>query len=468
MSFAKALKCRECGREYPIAPQHVCEFCFGPLEIDYDYEGMRKAVTRESIDKGPLSVWRYRDLLPCEGEPVDLQAGFTPLIRAQNLAEHLGLKHLYLKNDCANPTWSFKDRVVTVAATKARELGYTTLACASTGNLANSVAAHAARAGMEAYVFVPSDLEEGKLLGSKVYGANLVAIDGSYDDVNRLCAELGDKYKWAFVNINMRPFYAEGSKTLGYEVAEQLGWRAPDHCIVPMASGSLYVKIRKGLDELAKLWLIDSVQTQDVRVPGPGLLAHRHRLGSRHRDHPPRAAEHHRQVAGDWQPGGRLLCSAYDGRIRRLLRRRQRRRGGRRHPPPGRKRGHLRRDRRRRDNRRPAPPGTVRRRRPRGGSGGLHHRRRPQDSGSRRAVTARGQRHQANDRRLRGVAGGTPGPGGEDVTLSPNPSPTEGGGGSDADSKIHLSLPRRRAGLELPSPSLGEGPGERVRGEVCA
>jgi threonine synthase len=184
------------------------------------------------------------------------------LIRAHNLGEALGLKHLYLKNDCANPTWSFKDRVVTVAATKAREFGYDTLACASTGNLANSVSAHSARAGMKAYVFVPSDLEEGKLLGSKVYGANLVAVDGSYDDVNRLCAEIGDKYKWAFVNINVRPYYAEGSKTLGYEVAEQLGWRAPDHCIVPMASGSLYVKIRKGLEELAKLWLIDSVQTK--------------------------------------------------------------------------------------------------------------------------------------------------------------------------------------------------------------
>ncbi|HEY7269640.1 MAG TPA: threonine synthase [Dehalococcoidia bacterium] len=262
MSFVKALKCRECGREYPIAPQHVCEFCFGPLEVAYDYEAMRKQVSRESIDRGPLSVWRYRDLLPCEGEPVDLQAGFTPLIRAQNLGEELGLKNLYIKNDCANPTWSFKDRVVTVAATKAREFGYDTLACASTGNLANSVSAHAARAGMDAYVFVPHDLEEGKLLGSKVYGANLVAVDGSYDDVNRLCAEIGDKYKWAFVNINVRPYYAEGSKTLGYEVAEQLGWRAPDHCVAPMASGSLYVKIRKGLDELAKLWLIDSVQTK--------------------------------------------------------------------------------------------------------------------------------------------------------------------------------------------------------------
>ena len=262
MSFAQGLRCRECGREYPITPSHVCEFCFGPLEVAYDYDAMRGAVTRESIARGPESVWRYADLLPCEGEPVDLQAGFTPLLRAQNLGEILGLKRLFLKNDCVNPTWSFKDRVVTVAATKAREFGFTTLACASTGNLANAVSAHAARAGMEAYVFCPSDLEPSKLLGSKIYGANLVAVDGSYDDVNRLCSELGDKYKWAFVNINVRPYYSEGSKTLAYEVAEQLGWRAPDHCIVPLASGSLYGKIWKGLQELAKLWLIDSVQAK--------------------------------------------------------------------------------------------------------------------------------------------------------------------------------------------------------------
>jgi threonine synthase len=262
MSFAKALRCRECGREYSIKPIHVCEFCFGPLEVVYDYEAMKGKVTRESISRGPESVWRYADLLPCEGEPVDLQAGFTPLIKAKNLGARLGLNNLYLKNDCANPTWSFKDRVVTVAATKAREFGFTTLACASTGNLANAVSAHAARAGMEAFVFCPSDLEPGKLLGSKIYGANLVAVDGSYDDVNRLSAELGDKYKWAFVNINVRPFYSEGSKTLGYEVAEQLGWRAPDHCVVPLASGSLYGKIWKGLHELETLGLIDSVKTR--------------------------------------------------------------------------------------------------------------------------------------------------------------------------------------------------------------
>ncbi|MBI2723631.1 MAG: threonine synthase [Chloroflexi bacterium] len=263
MPYAKALRCRECGREYPLEPLHVCEYCFGPLEVAYDYDAMHRNITRETIERGPLSVWRYADLLPADPEyAVDINAGFTPLVRARNLGEHLGLKNLYLKNDCANPTWSFKDRVVTVAATKAREFGFEILACASTGNLANSVSAHAASAGLNAYVFIPSDLERGKIVGSSVYGATLVAVDGNYDDVNRLCSELADKYRWAFVNINMRPYYAEGSKTLGYEVAEQLGWRAPDHVVAPMASGSLYVKIWKGLQELSKLWLIDSVQTK--------------------------------------------------------------------------------------------------------------------------------------------------------------------------------------------------------------
>jgi threonine synthase len=263
MSYAKALNCRECGREYPLQPSHVCEFCFGPLEVSYDYDAQRKAISRRSIESGPLSLWRYRDLLPCDADrAVDLNAGFTPLLRARNLGEALGLSQLYIKNDCSNPSWSFKDRVVAVASTKALEFGFDTLACASTGNLANSVAAHASRAGIKAYVFVPSNLESGKLVGSAVYGATLVAVDGAYDDVNRLCSELADKYPWAFVNINVRPYYAEGSKTLAYEVAEQLGWRAPDHCIVPMASGSLLTKIGKGLDEMAKLWLLDSVQTK--------------------------------------------------------------------------------------------------------------------------------------------------------------------------------------------------------------
>jgi threonine synthase len=263
MSFAKNLRCRECGRVYPLDPMHVCEFCFGPLEVFYDYEALRRTLTRERIERGPLSMWRYADLLPCAAETaVDIGTGYTPLVRAARLGRLLGLERLYVKNDCQNPTWSFKDRVVSLAVTKAREFEFDTLACASTGNLANSVAAHAARAGLDAVVFVPADLEQGKLIGSAVYGPTLVAVDGSYDEVNRLCSELSDKYPWAFVNINMRPYYAEGSKTLAYEVCEQLGWQAPDHCIVPLASGSLYTKIYKGLKEMAWLGLVEWRRTR--------------------------------------------------------------------------------------------------------------------------------------------------------------------------------------------------------------
>jgi len=263
MSYATALRCRECHREYPLAAQHVCEFCFGPVEVAYDYDGLRRNVTRESIERGPASLWRYRDFLPVDADAaIDIGAGYTPLIRAKNLGKALGLNNLYIKNDTVNPTWSFKDRVVAVAASRARELGFQKLACASTGNLANSVSAHAAAAGMEAVVFIPTNLELGKVLGSLIYAPTLVKVRGNYDDVNRLCAELAGQYEWAFVNVNVRPYYSEGSKTLGFEVAEQLGWRAPDHCVVPMASGSLYVKIRKGLEELAKAGIIDEPKTR--------------------------------------------------------------------------------------------------------------------------------------------------------------------------------------------------------------
>ncbi len=262
MAFASALKCRECGREYPTDPLNVCEFCFGPLEVVYDYEAISRVVSRERILNGPLTMWRYQDLLPVDGDnAVDLQTGYTPLMKAPNLGRMLGLDHLYIKNDAVNPTNSFKDRVVSVASTKALEYEFKTLACASTGNLAGSVAAHAARAGMTAYIFIPADLEKGKVIGAAIYGPTVVAINGSYDDVNRLCSELADTYPWAFVNINMRPYYAEGSKTLGYEVAEQLGWQAPAHCIVPSASGSMFTKIWKGFKEFEDLELIPRVQT---------------------------------------------------------------------------------------------------------------------------------------------------------------------------------------------------------------
>ena len=263
MAFANALKCRECGREYPTDPLNVCEFCFGPLEVVYDYGAIARVISRDRIQSGPLTMWRYQDLLPVDADnAVDLQTGFTPLMKAPNLGRLLGLDHLYIKNDAVNPTNSFKDRVVSVASTKALEYEFKTLACASTGNLAGSVAAHAARAGMDAYIFIPADLEKGKVIGAAIYGPTLVAVDGSYDDVNRLCSELADTYPWAFVNINMRPYYAEGSKTLGYEVAEQLGWQAPAHCIVPSASGSMFTKIWKGFKELEDLELIPKVHTR--------------------------------------------------------------------------------------------------------------------------------------------------------------------------------------------------------------
>lgn len=263
MSFVKSLHCRECGREYPEQPVNVCEFCFGPLEITYDYAAMQRAVSRATIEAGPLSMWRYQPLLPVRGDRiVDMNAGFTPLIRARNLGEALGLRELYLKNDCVNPTYSFKDRVVSVASTKAVEFGFQVLACASTGNLAGSVAAHAARAGLKAYIFIPADLEQGKILGASIYDPTLVAVSGNYDEVNRLCSEVADKYPWAFVNINIRPYYSEGSKTLGYEVAEQLGWRTPDVAVVPVASGSMFTKIWKGFNELADLGLVGPVQTR--------------------------------------------------------------------------------------------------------------------------------------------------------------------------------------------------------------
>ena len=260
MPFVNGLKCRECGREYPAEALNVCDFCFGPLEVVYDYATISEVISHDRIAKGPLSIWRYQDLLPADGEePVDIMAGFTPLLKARNLGQRLGLRNLYIKNDSVNPSFSFKDRVVSVAATKAVEFGFDTLACASTGNLACSVAAHAARAGIRSVVFIPSDLERGKVIGAAIYGPTMVAVDGSYDEVNRLCSEVGDNYPWAFVNINMRPYYAEGSKTLGYEVAEQLGWRLPDHVVIPSASGAMFTKIWKGFNELACLGLLEGV-----------------------------------------------------------------------------------------------------------------------------------------------------------------------------------------------------------------
>jgi threonine synthase len=275
MERLKGLKCRECSRYYPSSPVHVCEFCFGPLEVDYDYEVIGKLISRKSIEAGPPSIWRYADLLPLnqtEGEaPIGQAVGFTPLIRARNLAEELGVRELYVKNDSVcHPTWSFKDRVVAVAINKAKEFGFDTVACASTGNLANSVAAHSAEARLKSYIFIPADLERGKVITTLVYGPTLVAVEGTYDEVNRLCAEIGDKYRWAFANINIRPYYAEGSKTYGYEIAEQLGWRAPAHVVVPCAGGSLITKIHKAFKELRMLGLIPEGKTSMYAAQAAG------------------------------------------------------------------------------------------------------------------------------------------------------------------------------------------------------
>src|SRR5450759_4067575 len=256
--FMKALKCRECGREYPLTATHVCEFDFGPLEVAYDYDRIKKSMTKAAIQSRANSMWRYRELLPVANDPtVGLQAGFTPLVKADRLAKALGVREAWVKNDTVNyPTLSFKDRVVSVALSRARELGFDTVACAATGNLANSVAANAASAGLKSYVFIPADLEQGKIVNSLIYGAHVISIKGHYDEVNRLCAEIAGKFNWAFVNVNMRPYYAEGSKSMAYEIVEQLGWRLPRHTVVPMASGSLLTKIQKGYQELVKLGLV--------------------------------------------------------------------------------------------------------------------------------------------------------------------------------------------------------------------
>jgi threonine synthase len=255
---AQALQCKECHAEYPLEARYVCDNCFGPLEVSYDYSALDAESVRRKIQAGPNDIWRYADFLPFEQAPrTALGAGMTPLIRADRLAKQLGLREVWIKNDAANPTHSFKDRVVTVAIAKARELGYGVVACASTGNLANAVAAHAAAAGLESYVFIPSDLEEQKVLATGVYGTKLVSVRGNYDDVNRLCTELSGDRDWAFVNVNMRPYYSQGSKTLGFEIAEQLGWQLPDRVVCPVASGSLFTKIARGFEEWLSVGLVD-------------------------------------------------------------------------------------------------------------------------------------------------------------------------------------------------------------------
>ncbi len=262
-SFVTGMNCRVCGRHYPVSPINFCTEDFGPLEVSYDYERLRGRWNRAVIERRPWNMWRYRELLPLDGEPtVGHAVGGTPLIRADRLAEALGVRRLWIKNDAVNfPTLSFKDRVVAVALSKAREFGMSTVGCASTGNLANSVAAQAAAAGLETFILVPADLERTKILGTAVYGAKVIGLNGTYDEVNRVCTQLALKYGWGFVNVNLRPFYAEGSKTVGFEIAEALGWRLPQHVVCPMAGGALIGKIYKAFTELSRLELIDGPVT---------------------------------------------------------------------------------------------------------------------------------------------------------------------------------------------------------------
>lgn len=278
------LKCRECGKLYEKKAIHVCEFDFGPLEAAYDYDAIKAAISREVIESRPKSMWRYRELLPIDGKPtVGEQVGFTPLVKADRLAAALGIKALYIKNDTVNyPTLSFKDRVVSVALSRARELGFQVVACASTGNLANSVAANAASAGLKSYVLIPADLEQGKVLGSLVYGTNVIGIHGPYDQVNRLCSEIAGKYGWGFVNVNLRPYYAEGSKTMGFEICEQLGWRIPRHTVAPMASGSLLTKLHKAYNEFVKVGIVEAsdFSVHGAQATGCAPISHAMKRGT--------------------------------------------------------------------------------------------------------------------------------------------------------------------------------------------
>ena len=283
-TFFSNLKCRECGSLYPKEAIHICEFDFGPLEAAYDYDLIAKHINRKVIESRPQTMWRYRELLPIDGNPtVGEQVGYTPLVRADRLAAHLGVDELYIKNDTVNyPTLSFKDRVVSVALSRAKELGFKIVACASTGNLANSVAANAAAAGLTSYVLIPANLEKSKIVGSLVYGTQVIGIEGAYDQVNRLCSEIAGKYGWGFVNVNLRPYYAEGSKSMGFEIAEQLGWKLPKHTVIPMASGSLLTKIHKAYKEFIRVGILDeqSFSVHGAQASGCSPISEAHKKHS--------------------------------------------------------------------------------------------------------------------------------------------------------------------------------------------
>ena len=376
---ATALRCRICERQYPLDPIGVCSHCFGPLDPVYDRDEQRRTVSRESIAAGPPSIWRYAPLLPV-APPAEqrLAPGLTPLVEAPRLASALGVGELWLKLDTANPTHSFKDRVVAVACAKALELGRTTLSCSSTGNLANAVAARAAAEGLEAVVLVPADLEPEKLVATAVYGATILAVDGSYDDCSRLSVELSFELDWAFVNVGLRSYYAEGSKTLAFEIAEQLGWTFPDAVIAPIASGAMFTKVHQGFAELLELGLVDGTTPRlfGGQAEGCSPVATAFDAGAKVQAG---AAEHDRAVARDRQPGGRGSRRRDGEGVRRLRPLGARGRHRRQHPPAGRDDRRVRRDRARRHRRCAARGGGARRARRGRPRRPARHRRRPED-----------------------------------------------------------------------------------------
>ena len=393
----QALACKECGTEYELEARYVCERCFGPLEVRYEYGTLDADSVKRRIQAGPQNLWRYSDFLPFSSQPrYALPAGCTPLVRAPRLAEALGLREVWVKNDAANPTHSFKDRVVSVALAKARELGYETVACASTGNLANAVAAHAAAAGLDSYVFIPADLEEQKILATGVYGTKLVTVRGNYDDVNRLCTELSADRDWAFVNVNVRPYYAEGSKTLAYEIAEELGFELPDRVVAPIASGSLFTKIARGFDEWREVGLVEGETPTMNGAQADGCSPVAQRVRGRLGRLQAGEAGHDRQVARDRQPGRRSLRARARAAQRRHDRLGQRRGDPRRHQAARRDHRHLHRDGRRGDHGDAGEAGRARRHRSGRARGRRHHRRGPQD-----ARRGAGHVRDARDRRER-------------------------------------------------------------------
>ena len=401
------LRCHLCQTAFPATALWVCDKCLGPLEVTYDYETIAKGLSRELIESRPESLWRYRELLPIEGEPrTGLHSGFTPLVRAHRLAARLGVRELYVKDDSVNhPTCSYKDRVVSIAATRAIELGFTVFSCASTGNLAGSVASHAARLGLSCYVFIPDDLEAGKVAGASIYRPRIIAVRGNYDDVNRLCTQVADKYKWGFANINLRAYYAEGAKTYGFEIAEQLGWKFPRHVVSPVAGGTLLPRILKGFEELRTVGLVDGElpAIHAAQAAGCAPVVRALDAGLEFPD-PVKPNTIAKSIAiGNPADGFQVLRSvrATGGSGRHG----DRRRGHRGHPAPGRDRGHLHRAGRRGHGRGHAATDRARRAAARRIDRHLHHRQWLQDDRGSERSRRRTDPDRPRPCRLRGQPG---------------------------------------------------------------